>query len=188
MIIVIEGPSGAGKDSTINELIKQQPKKFEKIISLSTRNMREYEKQGNPYYFVSDAEFDGMVKTGDIFEWTNIHGTKRGMSEKYIRQILNKNKIALKDCNLIGVRALQKKFGEKNVLSIFLLATKEMTESRLRKRGDSEKEITHRLAEYDEHIKEAEYYDYTTDGNLTVKETVDNILEIIYNAFYYGKK
>ena len=188
MIIVIEGPSGAGKDSTINELIKQQPDKFEKIISLSTRSMREYEKQGNPYYFITDKEFENMVKIGDIFEWTSIHGTKRGMSEKYIKQILNKNKIALKDCNLVGVRALQKKFGVENVLSIFLLATKEMTEFRLRKRGDSEKDINHRLNEYDEHMKEAQYYDYTTDGNLTVKETVDNILKIIYNTSRYGKK
>ena len=187
MIIVIEGPSGAGKDSTINYFITKQPDRFEKIISLTTRPMREYEKQGNPYYFVTDAEFDKMVKTGDIFEWTSRHGTRRGMSEKYIKQILDKGKIALKDCDLVGVRALQKKFGRENVISIFLLATKDMTESRLRKRGDSEAEIINRLKDYDNNIKEAQYYDHVTDGNLTVKETVDNIIKIVYNSVY-GKK
>jgi guanylate kinase len=183
-IIVIEGPSGAGKDSIMNGLIEQKKNSFEKIISLCTRPMRECEAQGNPYYFVDDTEFDKMVQTGDIFEWTTRHGTKRGMSEKYIKQIFNKNKIALKDCDIVGVKALRERFD--NVLSIFILVRKEITEKRMRKRGDDEKEIEKRLSDYDRHVAEAKYYDIIIE-NENLQETIDKILEMVYNN-PYGKK
>jgi guanylate kinase len=181
-IIVIEGPSGAGKDSTINELIRLYENKFEKIISLSTRPMRDYEKQGDPYYFVSDSEFDKMVKSGDIFEWTSRHGTKRGMSEKYIKKILNAGKIALKDCDIVGVNALKSKFGDA-VLSLFLKVPKEITKQRMRKRGDKESDIQERLKNYETHLQQAQYYDYVLT-EIGLKETVDKIIKIIYNDIY----
>jgi guanylate kinase len=183
-IVVIEGPSGAGKDSIINGLIEHFPDRFEKIVSLSTREMRDYESQGSPYYFVSDSEFDNMVKTGDIFEWTTRHGKKRGMSEKYINKILDKGKIALKDCDLVGVNALRKRFD--NVISIFIIVRKEETERRMRKRGDPDDEIKKRLSDYDRHLTESKHYDIIIK-NENLKETIDMILQIIYNDSY-GKK
>jgi guanylate kinase len=183
-IVVIEGPSGAGKDSIMRELMLRYKNKFAKIISLSTRPMRDYEKQGDPYYFVTETEFDNMVGLGDIFEWTSRHGTKRGMSEKYINQILNDGKIALKDCDIIGVNALKSHF--KNVLTIFITAPKDETARRMRERGDSEDDIIKRLKNYELHLTQGKYYDYILE-NINLKETVDKVCNIIYNA-PYGKK
>ncbi|MDR1917687.1 MAG: hypothetical protein LBQ05_01740 [Christensenellaceae bacterium] len=183
-IIVIEGPSAAGKDTTINDLIRFDKNKFARIISLSTRPMRDYEKQGDPYYFVSDTEFDNMVKSGDIFEWTSRHGTKRGMSEKYIKQIFDDGKIALKDCDIIGVKALKSKF--ENVLTFFITVPKAETERRMRKRGDKEEDIKERLKNYETHLEQSKHYDYIFE-NMNQKETVDKIIKIIYND-NYGKK
>jgi pyruvate kinase len=183
-IVIIEGPSGAGKDSIINGLIKSSPNNFEKIISLCTREMRNYESQGNPYYFVDDCEFDDMVKSGDIFEWTTRHGKKRGMSEKYINKILCQNKIALKDCDLVGVNALRKRFD--NVLAIFIVVSKAETERRMRKRGDPDDDIKKRLSDYDRHLTESKYYDIIIE-NKNLQETIDKVLQIVYNDAYMDK-
>jgi guanylate kinase len=183
-IVVIEGPSGAGKDSIMRELMTRYKNKFAKIISLSTRPMRDYEVQGDPYYFVTESEFDNMVESGDVFEWTSRHGTQRGMSEKYINQILNSGKIAMKDCDIIGVNALKERF--ENVLTIFITAPKEETARRMRERGDSEEDIIKRLKNYEIHLTQAKYYDFIFE-NINLKETVDKISEIIYND-PYGKK
>ena len=177
-IVVIEGPSGAGKDTVIKTLTRKYPERFAKLVSVATRAMRPNESQGNPYHFVSNAEFDQMVAVGDIFEYTMRHGEKRGMSEKYINEIFAAGKIPLKDCNIIGVRALQKRFP--NVTTIFITADKTEIEQRLHARGDAPADIKMRMADYDECIKDAQYYDHVI-VNDNLEKTIDKIIEIIYN-------
>lgn len=177
-IVVIEGPSGAGKDTIIKTLTQKYPDRFAKLISVATRAMRPHESQGNPYHFVSNEEFDQMVASGDIFEYTMRHGEKRGMSEKYIQDLFTKNKIPLKDCNLIGVKALKSRF--KNVTTIFITADKNEIEQRLHRRGDALADIEARMKDYDECMKEAEYFDYVLIND-NLEKTIDKIIEIIYN-------
>jgi guanylate kinase len=176
MVVVIEGPSGVGKDSVITGLINKYPDKFEKIISVTTRPMRDYEKQGYPYIFVTDEQFDSMLKSGDVFEHTLRHGTKRGMSKKYILEIISQNKIPLKDCDIYGVRALRNEF--KNVLTFFITAEKSEIRSRMIKRGDKPEDIEMRLNDYDRYIGQAKYYDYVIE-NKDLDKTIDKIYSII---------
>lgn len=177
-IVVIEGPSGAGKDTIIKTLTKKYPDRFAKLVSVATRAMRPNESQGNPYHFVSNAEFDQMVASGDIFEYTMRHGEKRGMSEKYIKELFAAHKIPLKDCDIVGVRALQKRF--QNVTTIFVTADKAEIEQRLHARGDHPDDIKVRMADYDKCIQDAQYYDHVI-VNDNLEKTIDKIIEIIYN-------
>lgn len=177
-IIVIEGPSGVGKDTIIKTLTEKYPDRFAKLVSVATRAMRPHESQGNPYHFVNNEEFNQMVASGDIFEHTVRHGEKRGMSEKYINAILEQNKIPLKDCDIIGVKALKSRFD--NVTTIFITADKNTIEQRLHKRGDALPDIERRLADYDEYMKNAQHYDHVLE-NVDLQKTIDKILEIIYN-------
>lgn len=55
-IVIIEGPSGVGKDTIINELIARYPTKFARPVNACTRAMRENESQGNPYLFLTEEE------------------------------------------------------------------------------------------------------------------------------------
>ncbi|MCM1404619.1 MAG: AAA family ATPase [Prevotella sp.] len=178
LIVVIEGPSGAGKDTIIRTLVKKYPDRFAKLVSVATRAMRPRESEGNPYHFVTNAEFDQMVATGDIFEHTVRHGEKRGMSEKYIQQLFAAHKIPLKDCDIVGVRALRARFP--HVTTIFLTADKAEIERRLRRRGDDPADIAVRMMDYDRCIQDAQYYDHVI-VNHSVKKTIDKILHIIYN-------
>ena len=177
-IVVIEGPSGAGKDTIIKTLMHRYPERFAKLVSVATRAMRPNESEGNPYHFVSNEEFDRMVKNGDIFEHTMRHGEKRGMSERYILEIFDENKIPLKDCNLIGVRALKSRF--ENVTTIFITADKGEIEKRLIARGDAPEDIKRRMQDYDECMKEAPEFEHVIIND-DLEKTIDKIIEIIYN-------
>ena len=175
-IVVIEGPSGAGKDTIIKTLMHRYPTRFGKLVSVATRAMRPNESEGNPYHFVSNAEFDRMVESGDIFEHTMRHGEKRGMSERYILELFNANKIPLKDCDIVGVRALKARFD--NVTTIFITADKKEIERRLIGRGDKPEDIARRLQDYDKCILDAQYYDYVIN-NVNLEKTIDKIIQII---------
>ena len=61
LIIVVEGPSGVGKDSIVQGLKEKYPNMFVKAPSTTTREMRENESQGNPYFFVTIDEFNKLA-------------------------------------------------------------------------------------------------------------------------------
>ena len=177
IIVVVEGPSGVGKDTIMNKLIATYPHLFGHVVSTTTREMRSYESQGNPYYFVDDAEFERLVKTGVIFEQTERHGTKRGMTRTAFDNILKENKIPIKDCDANGLKALKKLYGDR-VFGVFITAPVELIKQRLISRGDKSEDVEVRLKNYEEHLKQSEFYDVLIE-NLDVNETAVNLMNAI---------
>lgn len=176
-IVIFEGPSGAGKDTILNALVERYPDHFSHVISTTTRAMRENESQGNPYNFVDDETFERMFENGDIFEKTQRHGTKRGMSQKAFDEILANGKYPIKDCDKNGLFALKNIYGD-NVISIFIHVPKEEVEKRLKNRGDAPDEVKRRLDNYDETLKQAQFYEHHVD-NLDLEKAVEDVLKII---------
>lgn len=176
-ILIIEGPSGVGKDTIVNEIIKRYPDKFGKPVNATTREMRPNESQGNPYLFLTEEEFLKKRQEGDIFEQTIRHGTYRGMQRSSFNEILNSNRIAIRDCDRFGLEALKKEFGN-IVISIFLTAPKEVIRNRLIERGEEKESMEKRLKDYDEYLKNSIYFDYEIE-NMNIDETIEKILNII---------
>jgi len=179
-IIVIEGPSGAGKDSIIATLMANHPDTYEKITSITTRPMRPGEIDGVTYKFVSVDTFEEMLRSKEIFEFTQRHGTYRGMSKPLIDKIIDNNRLAVKDCDLVGVRALKKTYPNK-VLTIFIMAPKEVIEQRIIARGDCDKDRARRLVDYDNTIKSRQYFDFVVDNVGTLDEVSIKVHDIIWN-------
>ena len=95
------------------------------------------------------------------------------MSERYILEIFNANKIPLKDCDIVGVKALKSRFD--NVKTIFITADKKEIERRLIGRGDAPEDIKRRLQDYDKCILDAKYYYYVIN-NVELEKTIDKII------------
>ena len=72
MIIIVSAPSGAGKTSICDALIKED-KNIVYSVSTTTRQPREGEKNGVEYYFVDDKKFKEMVKKNVFVEWAKVH-------------------------------------------------------------------------------------------------------------------
>lgn len=176
-IIIIEGPSGVGKDTIINELIARYPNKFGRPINATTRKMRENESQGNPYLFISEEEFFALRQTGEIFEQTIRHGSYRGMRKSSFDEILDSGKIALRDCDKFGLKSLKDEYGD-IVMGIFLTCDKKLIKDRLISRNEPEESMNVRLEDYDKCIKDAYYFDYIVDNN-EINSTIEQILKII---------
>ena len=178
LIVIIEGPSGVGKDTIINTLIDKYPNKFGRPINATTRKMRENESQGHPYLFISEEEFFKLRKTGEIFEQTIRHGSYRGMRKSSFDEILNAGKIALRDVDRFGLEAVRGVYGHDNVIGIFLTAPKEEIKKRMIERNEPIESMNARLKDFDTFIEDAKYYDYTIE-NLDIDKTIENILNII---------
>jgi len=185
-IVVIEGVSGAGKDTLMNEMVKREPNTFIKMPSMTSRKMRSGETEGNPYYFVTGKEFEKRVESGEIFEFTRLvrDDEYRGMSKKIIDTILDSGKIPLKDCDHIGLKALQVEYGKENVISIFLDVPKKEIEKRIIGRGGNEEDIKARIKDFEEYIKiNRKHYKYHVE-NIDMEECIKKICKIIESYLY----
>ena len=183
IIIVIEGPSGVGKDTLVKSLMDNYPNMFEKVPSMTTREMRETESQGNPYYFVDEKKFKQLISDGTLFEYTTRHNTYRGMSKTLFDDVLNRGKFPVKDCDKVGFDALKKIYGNK-VFGIFITCPKKQIEERLINRGETGESLVTRLNNYDEYVKNAKYYDVTIENidiNIATKNLYSTI-EKFYNS------
>ena len=178
-IVIIDGPSGVGKDTIISELISRFPDMFARPINATTRPMRDNESQGNPYLFLTEEEFLKLRESGEIFEHTIRHGTYRGMRKASFDEIINSGKIPVRDVDRYGLDAIKNVFGN-IALSIFLTAPKEEIKKRMIERGEPENSMIARLKDYDEFVENAKYYDYTI-LNINKDETINQIIHLINN-------
>ena len=176
LILIVEGPSGVGKDTIINEIIRRYPNRFGKPINATTRPMRDNESQNNPYLFLTNEEFRHLRNTGEIFEETIRHGTYRGMRKSSFNEILDSARIAIRDCDRFGLEALKKEYGN-IVVGIFLTCPRECILDRLLSRNEPKENIESRIADYDKCILSKDYYDYEIN-NIDMEKTIEEILKI----------
>lgn len=142
-IIVFSGYAGAGKNTVINELMSRISG-FTYIPSVTTREKRTGESEGNPYFFKTLGEFLFLKESGKFIETENIHGNWYGtLSTKY-EDFLKEDKIILKDIGVEGALKFKEFFGE-SVCLIFIKPSNDFTVlDRMKARGDSLEDICNR--------------------------------------------
>src|SRR4029079_1833331 len=87
LLFVITAPSGAGKTSLIDAVLKQASA-LRLSISYTTRPPRPGERNGREYHFVDHATFDAMLAAGEFLESAEVYGNRYGTSRKVVRDLL----------------------------------------------------------------------------------------------------
>jgi len=161
MLIVISAPSGAGKTTIIKELLREVPElKFS--VSATTRKIREGEKHGKDYYFLTEGEFDEKIRAGEFAEWESVHTNCYGTLKSEIEKYLNSKHHLVFDVDVKGALSLKKLYPEAVMIYIDV-PTKQLLE-RLKKRNtESVEEIKKRYERIELEIKEKEHFDYVVD-------------------------
>jgi guanylate kinase len=159
-IIIFSAPSGSGKTTIINNLLKMFPQ-LEFAVSATSREPRANETDGVHYYFLSGNEFNEKINKGDFLEWEEVYGnTMYGTLASEIERICRSGKVALFDLDVKGALNVKKKF--KNAFLIFVLPPSiEDLKDRLEKRASETPEsIEKRLGKAKEEITHATKFDY----------------------------
>jgi guanylate kinase len=177
MIIIISGPSGAGK-TTVCRLLAKEDANLLYSVSVTTRAKRKGEKDGVDYYFISEEEFKNWEKEGRFLETAEVHGYYYGTLKGFFPDLDVGEKEILLDVDVKGKINICKKV--KDAVSIFLLPPN-MTEAvkRIKGRNDEkEAEIRNRMQTATREVKEIKSFDYLV-VNDELKETVKVIGSII---------
>lgn len=158
-LIVLSAPSGAGKTTLCQRLLRDFP---ELVLSISstTRAPRGQEKDGREYFFLKREEFQSRIDQGRFAEWASVHGNFYGTSKDVIETAFQAGKSVLLDIDVQGAASLRQAFPE-CCFTVFVsppdLAT---LEQRLRARGtDSEESIQRRVSNARDEMKHAALFD-----------------------------
>ena len=138
-LFVVAAPSGAGKSSLVKALMELDSR-VQPSVSHTTRPPRGQEKHGREYYFVSEQEFDAMVRADAFVEWANVHNQRYGTSRKAIEERISQGADVILEIDFQGAIQIKKLFA--NAICIFILPPSwEELRSRLERRGEDSAEV-----------------------------------------------
>ena len=158
-LFVITAPSGAGKTSLVDELLKKEPN-IRLSPSYTTREPRPGEADGVDYHFVTRAKFEKMIAAGDFLEHANVYGNYYGTSKSWIEAELRGHHDVLLEIDWQGARQLRALFP--HLVGIFVLPPSlAELKKRLESRGkDSADAILKRMASAREEISHVLEFEY----------------------------
>lgn len=158
-LYIVAAPSGAGKSSIVNAVLKRLPD-VALSISYTSRAPRPGERHAQHYHFIGKDEFERMIAAGDFFEHALVHGDYKGTARQSVLPQLERGLDVLLEIDWQGARQVRAQIPEAK--SIFILPpSKQALETRMRNRGqDSDAVIAQRLAAAREEMSHYHEFDY----------------------------
>ncbi len=159
MLLVISGPSGTGKGTLCDRLLRSDPS-IVFSVSATTRTPREGEVDGVHYHFMDDAAFDQLVKEDAFLERATVHGHRYGTLKSQVEQGIEEGRNMLLDIDPQG--ALTVMANKPDCVSVFILPPSySALRERLRTRNtEDQDEIMRRLTNAYGELAQLKHYQY----------------------------
>ena len=176
-LFVLSGPSGVGKGTVLKKLLEYD-KDLVLSISVTTREPRSGEKEGESYFFVTDEGFSALLQNNALLESASHFGNRYGTLKSFVFDAMENGKNVILEIDTVG--ALQVKARVPKSILIFLdYPSKEELLARLVGRGSEDNEtLKARIEKADIELNERDKYDFHV-LNDSVEDAAEKILNII---------
>lgn len=176
LLVVISGPSGAGKGSIYRQVIDRTGMK--RSVSVTTRQPRPGEVDGVDYYFRTEEQYQQMIAAGEFLETAAVYRNYYGTPKAPVFENLDNGYDVLFEVDVHGARSIKKQYPE--AVEIFIMPPSfEELERRLRNRGtESESSLRMRLSSAKNELGRYERFDYIV-FNDELDDAVEKVIAII---------
>ncbi|MBP8762540.1 guanylate kinase [Acetoanaerobium noterae] len=177
LLVVVSGPSGAGK-GTICKNFMELNKEMLLSISSTTRNPRENEIDGVNYNFITKQDFEDLIGTDSLLEYVHVFGNYYGTPKKWVLECIEKGKDVLLEIEIVGAMKVKEKYPDAILVFVLPPSLKELKNRIITRGTETIEQIENRMARAMQEIKTIEKYDYFIfNDNLT--RAVDDLEAII---------
>jgi guanylate kinase len=176
-VIVVTGPSGAGKGTLIKAVLERLSD-VQPAVSATTRDRRPGEEDGREYHFLTQAEFLERIERGEFLEHVQyVSGHRYGTLRSELERIGAAGRVPLLELETEG--ALRVKAGVPGAVTIFISAGVDELERRLRERAtESTGEIGERIALARHQLEQADEFDHAVEND-ELDRAVAELTELI---------
>lgn len=174
--IVVSGPSGVGKGTICNILIKELDAEYS--VSYTTRSPREGEIDGVNYNFVSKEEFEKMIQMGDLLEYNFYNGNYYGTSKSFVLDKINKGKNVFLEIDVNGAKNIKKIFSDALLIYIAPPSIEELKRRLVDRGTETIDKINERLKIAKMEMEQVDFYDYVV-VNDDLDKAINDVRKII---------
>jgi guanylate kinase len=178
LVIVVSGPSGAGKSTVVQSLLKRGTvAEAFRVVTWTTRQKRETERDGEDYIFVSEEAFMEAARSGAFLEWARVHSAYYGSPRSSVISGLQKGLVPLLVVDVQGGLAIKRRLPQ-SVLVFLVPPSLEALKERITQASDRWNDLGVRLANAEWEMRHRPYYDYVITNDL-LERAVDDLEAII---------
>ena len=171
LLIVISGPSGAGKGTICKQLLENNSE-LKLSVSATTRSPRAGEVDGVNYYFITKEDFEHKIECGDFLEYAQVYDNYYGTPKSNVEEMLEKGKDVILEIDIQGALKVKENF-EEGIFIFILPPSMEELKQRIIKRGsETEESLMKRFKSAYKEINFVSKYNYAV-----VNDEVDLAVE-----------
>jgi guanylate kinase len=179
LLIVISGPSGAGKD-TVMQRMQERGLPFHFVVTATTRPKRANEVHGRDYFFVTKEEFAHMIDADELIEHAIVYGDYKGIPKQQVREALASGKDVVMRIDVQGAETVRKMAHEALMIFITTESEAELVQRLETRKTETADSLAIRIATARKELKRVEAFDYViVNRDFHLDETVDTIRAII---------
>jgi guanylate kinase len=179
LLMVLSGPSGAGKDAVLNRL-KLVHFPIAHITTMTTRSRRPKEKDGIDYYFVTKEQFQKLIDNNELLEWANVYGNFYGVPKQAVRDALAEGKDTIIKIDVQGAATIKKIVPQAIFVFLAPLTMQELIDRLTMRNTESEENLKLRIKTVKEEMTRVGMFDYVAvNEHGQIDRVVDEIRAII---------
>lgn len=179
VLVVISGPSGVGKDATIQRM-KERGYPCFFVVTATTRARRPGEIDGKDYHFVSESDFVSLIERGELMEHAVVYGQYKGIPKAGVRAALASGQDVVMRVDVQGAATVRKLVPQ--AVTIFLTAESEeaLVERLQRRHTETEEQLRERVKMARSELLRADEFKYCIINRAcTLDQTVDTVIAIM---------
>jgi len=176
-LLIISGPSGAGKGTLVKELLRRVPDLWVSV-SATTRAPRPGEKEGADYFFLTPGEFEARVRHGEFLEHAEVHGNRYGTLRTAVERRLARGVDVILEIDPQGAEQVRRQMDRSRLIFVKAPSTEEL-EKRIRYRGaETEEQLRTRLKTAERELAVEGMYDFVVIND-DVSRATDELVAYI---------
>jgi len=179
LLIVISGPSGAGKDSIVQRM-KERGFPFHFVVTATDRAPRHNEIHGQDYFFYTTAEFERMIEEDELLEHAWVYGQHKGIPKAHVREALASGQDVVMRVDVQGAETVKGLLPAAVTVFLLVESEKELVARLRERRTESEEALQKRLHTAHEEMACIPDFDYVVVNRHDARDdAVDDVVAIM---------